>query len=257
MTDTYFPPTPNWGLGFGTTAPRVGIVATPGNSAANADIDYSNIPWRSTRFDEDALTEAVATQSRAQNALEQYREKAGERTLAFCCSTRHADFMAEFFGSAGRRVAAVHSGPTSDPRAGSLERLRDEDLDVVFAVDMFNEGVDLPAVDTVMMLRPTESAIVWLQQFGRGLRTAPGKERLTVIDYIGNHRTFLLKPQTLFQLDPGDSHIARALGLVTSGDADLPPGCEVTYDLKAVESIPRRLVSSSRRPSVGVAIANS
>ena len=142
-------------------------------------------------------------------------------------STRHADFMADFFDGAGLRVAAVHSDATSAPRAGSLERLQDGELDVVFAVDMFNEGVDVPAIDTVMMLRPTESSILWLQQFGRGLRTAPDKERLTVIDYIGNHRTFLLNPQTLFQLDPGDAQIARALDLVTKGEADLPPGCEV------------------------------
>ncbi len=100
---------------------------------------------------------------------------------------------------------------------------------------MFNEGVDLPHVDTVMMLRPTESRILWLQQFGRGLRTAEGKSHLTVIDYIGNHRIFLLKPQTLFALPAGDAHIEQVLNLVQAGEAQLPPGCEVTYDLEAVD----------------------
>jgi hypothetical protein len=133
------------------------------------------------------------------------------------------------------RVAAVHSESSSDPRADSLERLASGELDLVFAVDMFNEGVDLPDVDTVMMLRPTESRILWLQQFGRGLRTAPGKDHLRVIDYIGNHRTFLLKPQTLFNLAPGDAAIREVLNLVQRGDASLPPGCEVTYELKAIE----------------------
>ena len=122
--------------------------------------------------------------------------------------------MRDFFREAGMRVAAVHSGPSSDPRARSLEQLEAGELDVVFAVDMFNEGVDLPHVDTVMMLRPTESRILWLQQFGRGLRKAAGKDHLTVIDYIGNHRTFLLKPQTLFDLSPGDAEIDRVLSLV-------------------------------------------
>jgi len=61
-------------------------------------------------------------------------------------------------------------------------------LDIVFAVDMFNEGVDIPTLDTVMMLRPTESRILWLQQFGRGPGTGENKDRLSVIDYIGNHR---------------------------------------------------------------------
>ena len=201
------------------------------------EVDYTNIPWRSSRFDEEELTKALATQARAQNALDQYKTRAGKRTLAFCCSKRHADFMADFFRNAGLRVASVHSGERSDPRAGSLEKLRAGDIDVAFAVDMFNEGVDVPQVDTVMMLRPTESRLLWLQQFGRGLRTAEQKPHLTVIDYIGNHRTFLLKPQTLFQLAPGDSAIDRALNQALAGEADLPPGCEVTYDLRAVNII--------------------
>jgi hypothetical protein len=211
------------------------------------DVDYRNIPWRSSRFDEEALTRAVATASRAQNALEQWRQRHGRRTLAFCCSMRHADFMAEYFRQAGVRAEAVHSGPRSAPRALSLERLREGDLDVVFAVDMFNEGVDLPSVDTVMMLRPTESRVLWLQQFGRGLRKAEDKPYLTVVDYIGNHRTFLIKPQTLFALPAGDAFIARALERVQAGElTDLPPGCEVTYDLRAVEILQGLLRTAPR-----------
>ena len=208
------------------------------------EVDYANIPWRNTRFDEEMLTRAVATHSRAQNALDQYRERAGKRTLGFCCSQRHADFMADFFNHAGLRAAAVHAGPMSAPRAASLDRLAAGDLDIIFAVDMFNEGVDIPAIDTVMMLRPTESSIIWLQQFGRGLRQAPGKPHLTVIDYIGNHRTFLIKPRTLFQLDPGDGEISAALKMLAAGEVDLPPGCEVTYELVAVDILKALL----RRP---------
>ncbi len=199
------------------------------------EVDYANIPWRASRFDEEALTQAVATQARAQNALEQYRSRAGLRTLAFCVSQRHADFMADFFAKNAVRAVAVHSGDTSAPRAPSLERLESGGLDVVCAVDMFNEGVDLPELDTVMMLRPTESRILWLQQFGRGLRKAAGKEQLTVIDYIGNHRTFLLKPQTLLQLGTGDHEVRYALDRLQRGEFQLPPGCEVTYDLEAVD----------------------
>jgi len=197
-------------------------------------VDYENIPWRSNRFDEEALTAAVATQTRAQNALEQLVRRGGQRALAFCVSQRHADFMKRFFNENGKRAASVHSGTGSDPRAHSLERLQAGDLDVVCAVDMFNEGVDLPDIDTVMMLRPTESAILWLQQFGRGLRFRVGK-RLKVIDYIGNHRSFLLKPRTLFGISGGDAELAYALRLVYEGqgEAILPPRCQVTYDLEA------------------------
>lgn len=199
-------------------------------------VDYRNIPWRSTRFDEEALTQAVATQARADNALEQWRKRGGTRTLGFCVSQRHADFMVEHFRERGVRCAVVHSGPTSAPRASSLEQLRSGELEVLFAVDMFNEGVDVPAVDTVMMLRPTESSILWLQQFGRGLQRAEGKERLVVTDYIGNHRTFLLKPRTLLQLPcTGDRELSQALERPQAGEWEVPPGCEVTYELDAVE----------------------
>ena len=198
------------------------------------EVDYRNIPWRNSRFDEDELTAAVTTRSRAQNALEQLQKRGGKRTLAFCVSQRHADFMAEFLAEQGVRAVAVHSGPTSAPRAMSLAQLQADDLDVVCAVDMFNEGVDLPALDTVMMLRPTESRIIWLQQFGRGLRKAPEKPHLTVIDYIGNHRTFLLKPQTLLGLGERRAEVLKALRLLQSGRLELPAGSEVTYDLEAV-----------------------
>jgi superfamily II DNA or RNA helicase len=199
------------------------------------EVDYRNIPWRSSRFDEEALTAAVATESRARNVLEQYRKWAGKRTLAFCCSQRHADFMASYFCAQGLRAVAVHSGPGSAARETSLVQLEAGNLDILCAVDMFNEGVDLPQVDTVMMLRPTESSIVWLQQFGRGLRTARGKDHLTVIDYVGNHRSFLIKVRTLFGLGQGYDEIARILDQVSASQVTLPPGCEVTYDLVTVD----------------------
>ena len=207
------------------------------------EVDYENIPWRSNRFDEEALTTALATRSRAENALDQLKRRGGTRTLAFCVSQRHADFMRRFFLDAGLRAAAVHAGPTSDPRAHSLERLQAGELDVLCAVDMFNEGVDVPDVDSLLMLRPTESQILWLQQFGRGLRVRPGK-RLKVIDYIGNHRSFLLKPRTLFQLGAGDTDVSYALRLIEEGRGAelLPPGCSVTYDLEAKEIL-RALLS--------------
>lgn len=198
-------------------------------------VDYRNIPWRSNRFDEAALTQAVATQARAANVLAQWRKRGGTRTLAFCVCQRHADFMRGYFAERGIATAAVHAGPASAARAQALEQLRDGVLQIIFAVDMFNEGVDVPAIDTVMMLRPTESPIVWLQQFGRGLRKL-GDKTLTVIDYIGNHRSFLMKARTLMALTaPGDRALIAALKLAEKGGLDLPPGCEVTYELEALD----------------------
>ena len=205
------------------------------------DVDYEQIPWRSSFFDEKALTQALATQQRAQNAFEQYRARNVKKTIGFCCSISHADFMATFFKERGLRAVAIHSGGSSAPRTTALEQLKSGDLDIVFSVDMLNEGVDIPSVDSVLMLRPTESTIIWLQQFGRGLRKAPGKEELIVIDYIGNHRIFLTKAKALLQLGEGDRALALALEAYQAGRLELPPGCAVTYDLKAIEILQKML----------------
>ncbi|MBT9589060.1 DEAD/DEAH box helicase family protein [bacterium] len=198
-------------------------------------VDYGNIPWRRGGFDPQALDEAVAVEARAQNSYDHYRKLGQSRTLAFCCSQRHADFMGDFFRRQGVRVAVVHSGPGSDPRGESVRRLETGELDVLCCVDIFNEGLDVPAVDTVLMLRPTESRILWMQQLGRGLRLNEGKTHLTVIDYIGNHRSFLWKPQAL--LNASNVALRKVLddlrrGTITVG---LPDGCEVTYDPAAVD----------------------
>jgi superfamily II DNA or RNA helicase/HKD family nuclease len=200
-------------------------------------VEYADIPWRNGRFDLDVLDVKLATEARAQNALEQFRALGGTRCIAFCCSQRHATFMADFFRRAGIASAAVHAGSGSAPRATSLQRLQAGELRVIFAVDMFNEGVDVPLVDTVLMLRPTESAIVWTQQLGRGLRVAPGKRDLVVIDYIGNHRVFLTKLGALAAMlgreDPSMPALRDLLAAIATGRIALPPGCAITYDLEA------------------------
>jgi superfamily II DNA or RNA helicase/diadenosine tetraphosphate (Ap4A) HIT family hydrolase len=202
------------------------------------NVDYSNIPWRSAQFDPTALTAAVATEARARNALEQYRKHGGRRCIAFCCSLPHADFMAEFFVRAGISAVAVHTGANSAPRARSLERLRDGGLQVIFAVDMFNEGVDVPSLDTVLMLRPTESIIIWLQQLGRGLRVSADKERLVIIDYIGNHRVFLTKLCGIAAIIDQDAESngrqREILAAIRGHTITLPAGCEVTYETEAI-----------------------
>ena len=200
------------------------------------DVDYTPIPWRGGQFDSRALTEAVETQERAQHALDEWRGKGGGRTLAFCVTVTHADFMAEFFRRNGVAAAAVHSGPSSAPRVLSVEQLRAGELQVICTVDVFNEGLDVPEIETVLMLRPTESPVVFLQQLGRGLRRSDGKDALTVIDFIGNHRSFLIKPRTLLSLGAGgQASTARVLRAMQTGDFGLPPGCSANYDVELVD----------------------
>ncbi len=210
------------------------------------EVDYEHIPWRSSRFDEEALTTAVATTSRANNALNELRKHGQGPAIGFCASQRHADFMAGHFKQAGLKTAAVHSGPSSAPRTSSLEALARGDLDILFAVDMFNEGVDVPNIGTVLILRPTESTILFLQQLGRGMRKF-GDKVLRVIDYIGNHRIFLTKARALLLASEGDRSLLQRLEAVAAGDFPLPPGCKVTYDLEALDML--RAMLSARAGS--------
>jgi hypothetical protein len=147
--------------------------------------------------------------------------------------------MAEFFRRNGVAAVAVHSEPASAPRARSVEQLRAGELQVICTVDVFNEGLDVPEVDTILMLRPTESPVVFLQQLGRGLRRSDGKDSLTVIDFIGNHRSFLIKPRTLLSLGAG-RHVgqvstSKVLRAMRNGEFGLPAGCSATYDIALVD----------------------
>jgi len=116
-------------------------------------------------------------------------EKIGDpnsmRALGFCLSIKHANSMAKQFEQAGTQARAVTSETTSSDRQQSLNNLRDGKVSVLFTVDLFNEGVDIPAIDVVLMLRPTESATIFLQQLGRRLRRTKDKDVLTILDFVG------------------------------------------------------------------------
>lgn len=210
-------------------------------------VDFEPIPWRNGRFDPEVLEAAIETQERAQSAFDEWHSRRGTRTLAFCASKHHSDFMSAFFLERGVRCASVHSGPTSAPRHQSIDDLRSGELEVIFTVDLFNEGLDVPDIDTVLMLRPTESPIIFLQQLGRGLRIKEGKDALTIVDFIGNHRSFLLKPRTLLSLGRREAPTTlQVLAALESQDFGLPEGCSVDYDLQVVEMLKRLTQTSSR-----------
>lgn len=197
------------------------------------EVDYKAIPWRNGKFDPEALSNKLATLGRFRHAHEEWQQRAQARTLAFCASIRHAEFMAAQFVKAGIPAASVYAGsPLS--RSEALTQLREKQLSVLFTVDLFNEGVDLPEIDTVMMLRPTESKILFLQQLGRGLRKSAGKDRLVVLDFVGNHQSFLHKPQALFGIPANFRELARFARDVELGHFKLPKGCYVNYDLKLI-----------------------
>ncbi|MBL3591639.1 MAG: DEAD/DEAH box helicase family protein [gamma proteobacterium endosymbiont of Lamellibrachia anaximandri] len=193
-------------------------------------VDYTEIPWGNGRFDPNDLSNKLATRARAKHAFSVWRELRQSRTLAFCVSRIHAEFMADYFKKEGIRAAAVHA-ESELPRHSALNQLESGKLEVIFSVDLFNEGTDLPAIDTVMMLRPTESKILFLQQLGRGLRLHPGKEHLRVLDFIGNHKAFLNKPESLFGL----SSLREFIRLQQKNDLPLPKGCYANYELDVID----------------------
>ena len=200
----------------------------------DASVDYKEIPWRNGRFDPAKLSNKLATLARARHALKEWRKRAQRRTLAFCVSIRHAEFMAMQFRLQGIKAAAVYAG-SELARGEALEQLADGRLAVIFSVDLFNEGVDLPAIDTVLMLRPTESKILFLQQLGRGLRQAEGKERLVVLDFIGNHHSFLHKPQALGQIGSAYKQLAEFARKVETRRLELPTGCYINFELELID----------------------
>jgi SOS-response transcriptional repressor LexA len=200
------------------------------------EVDYQAIPWRNGKFDPEALTNQLATVARAKHVIDSWRERKQKRTLAFCVSIRHADFMAEYFLSRSVRAASIHSR-SERGRSQALAELEAGELDVVFSVDLFNEGVDLPAIDTVLMLRPTESQILFMQQLGRGLRRCPevGKEHLVVVDFIGNHISFFRKMEAMHAIAATNQGRREFVEKIEAKQLSLPSGCFVNYDAKAIE----------------------
>ncbi|HEY9043249.1 MAG TPA: DEAD/DEAH box helicase family protein, partial [Rheinheimera sp.] len=194
-------------------------------------VDYQEIPWRSGKFDATALDAAFATRQRAKHIFEHWNKHRQHRTLAFCVSRKHADYMADYFTQQGVKAAAVYQGSTLR-RNEALEQLDNAVIQVLFSVDLFNEGTDLPSIDTVLMLRPTESKILFLQQLGRGLRRADGldKHHLVVVDFIGNHQSFLNKPAALFNTS-GIKNISRNI----TEKPIIAPGCYINFAPQIVE----------------------
>jgi superfamily II DNA or RNA helicase/diadenosine tetraphosphate (Ap4A) HIT family hydrolase/HKD family nuclease/SOS-response transcriptional repressor LexA len=212
-------------------------------------VDYQEqVPWRSGRFDPVELERAVQTQERMCAVWDACQEHAGTRTLVFCCSVAHADFVKRWLGGQGMQTLSVHTGPDSDDRAQALDLLERGEVQAVCAVDLYNEGVDVPRVDRVLMLRPTESPLLFLQQLGRGLRRPMdgSKDSLTVLDFVGNHRVFLDRVRTLLNL-AGSGRKARSVHdlIRAGGSVELPGGSSVELELEAVDLLRKLLPSGA------------
>ena len=197
-------------------------------------VDYTKITWRGKKFDETELDKNLNTDLRADYIFNSWKKLKQTRTLAFCSSIKQSDFMANFFLKQNIRAVSVHSKSKVN-RSDAIAKLKTNEIDIIFSVDLFNEGIDIPAVDTILMIRPTESKIIFLQQFGRGLRKAEGKEVVKVIDFIGNHKSFLEKPSALFGFDLNHNNIRKFINDYENGELELPKNSRVLFDTESIE----------------------
>lgn len=198
------------------------------------DTDYSGIHIVRGKYDEKELNETyIGNVYRHDLIYKYYRKYGSKRALGFCCSREHAEEMAQEFCKRGIPSVAVYSNSNSEyaeERSVAIKKLTDGEIRVIFSVDMFNEGVDIPSVDMVMFLRPTESPIVFLQQLGRGLRKSKGKEYLDVLDFIGNYE----KAGSVRYLLTGSSKLER--GSYDPADrSDFPDDCQIDFDMRLID----------------------
>lgn len=201
--------------------------------AISDNTDLRTLTWSRGRYDDRELTQLyVNNRARSGLILEQVRQKILNprqmRALGFCVSVQHAEYMAEVFTEAGLPSIAVTGRSPDSVRDDALARLGRHELAAIFTVDLYNEGVDLPEIDTVLFLRPTESATVFLQQLGRGLRKAADKAVLTALDFVGlQNKRF--KFEAKYRALTGASRRALDDG-VRHGFSYLPPGTEIELD---------------------------
>jgi superfamily II DNA or RNA helicase len=155
--------------------------------------------------------------------------------VGFCVSIQHATFMAEMFSQRGIPAKPFVSGVGNDQCSATLEALRQGVLSFVFTVDKFSEGIDVPDINIVLFLRPTQSMTVFLQQLGRGLRHAPEKECLTVLDFVGQvHRRYRIDRKLKALLPKHRFSIDRE---VANDFPHLPAGCSIQFERVAREYV--------------------
>lgn len=207
--------------------------------------DLSGVTWTGGRYADSALDEQYVEkgEARAKIILRELIEKVEDidrmRTVAFCATISHAEFMAEHFRTAGLNARALHSQISREDRRELVSRFRNGDLSIICTVDLFNEGIDIPEINTALFLRPTESATIFIQQLGRGLRNHPEKGALMVLDFVGQqNRKFRMDLR--YRAITGQSRTQLEQS-VKSEFPMLPPGCHIRLDRTTQERVLRSI----------------
>ena len=207
-------------------------------------VDLNELHWVRGGYDKSELSNLYVfshgvARKRADHiirSLDRYATDMSDvKALGFCVSIEHARFMADYFNECGIPAMALVGQSSDEDRRTARERLVKGELRIIFVVDIYNEGVDIPEVNTVLFLRPTESLTIFLQQLGRGLRLAEGKECLTVLDFIGAaNRKYNFEEKFAALLSGTRRSVEQEL---RHGFVNVPKGCYIQLEKKAAQTI--------------------
>ncbi len=213
------------------------------------EVDLRNVKWSRGGYDKTALSKVyTGNDMRVILILKQLNKYVADmenvKGLGFCVSKEHAAYMALRFNERGVSSIALTADSSKQDRESAQSRLVSGEIKFIFTVDLYNEGVDIPAVNTVMFLRPTESLTVFLQQLGRGLRLAEGKDCLTVLDFIGQaHKKYNFESRFAALLGNTKKSVKEE---IERGFPLLPKGCYIKLEKQA-----QRYILDNIRQSVG------
>lgn len=212
-------------------------------------IDYSEVSWDRGHYVASELSRIYSYNDSRTAVILQSLQKyltniRNVRALCFCVDQQHAKYMASKFTLCGLK-ADVLTSENAQMRTVLYNRLRRKEINYLFVVDMFNEGIDIPEVDTILFLRPTESITVFIQQFGRGLRKAEGKTHVDILDYVGNSRAeFNYADRMRVMLGRTSMSVIEEM---ERGCPHLPLGCRIILEPKAKEYIMSNIRSAMQR----------
>ncbi|GGM28011.1 type III restriction-modification system restriction subunit Res [Paraliobacillus quinghaiensis] len=211
-------------------------------------VDLSNLRWRGKGYDLKELENVYTTDKIRSNqivkSLYRYVTDIDEvKGLGFCAGVEHAIYMASYFNGRGIASIALHGESDKETRDSAKNALLKGEIKFIFVADLYNEGIDIPDVNTILFLRPTESLTVFLQQLGRGLRLAEDKECLTVLDFVGQaHKNYSFEEKFRALIGKTKYSIKH---YVDEGFSNLPKGSFIQLEKQAKEYILRNIKAAT------------
>lgn len=224
------------------------------------NVDLDSLKWTRGGYEKSQLSNIYTGNDRRSQmiikAINKYTADLDDiKGLGFCVSKDHAEYMASVFNRFTIPAIFLTSDSKDEERNTAKRRLVDGEICFIFVVDLYNEGVDIPEVNTILFLRPTESLTVFLQQLGRGLRLTQNKECLTVLDFIGQaNKKYNFEDKFAALLSNTNKSVQRE---VKDDFSSLPKGCYIQLERKAKDYILENIRSSySNKAGLITRIAN-